>query len=746
MGTDKQNPIDKQIPEEEQTSFYPDATEYVIDTRPLCEGAPFLLTDAAHPRLVLKHGSHFLVMDQSAAIPGCNTLGYGYYRYDTRHISQWEMTLNDALPSLLSAALDEGYAGTFLYTNAQSDSLPQQKITIQRDIVLADLLWENFTIRNFHNESLSFTIKFKFGSDFADMFEVRGLNRPTRGSHMVPLSDKHNRNLFLAYKGQDNVLLETEVKFIGLIPSKINPTDGEVFFSINLEAHQTLDMQICISSRWDGKVPCEQHHMTNFWQVKAQAQAEFQEWNKNICSITTDDQLFNLTLQAGKRDLYILRQPTPKGQALAAGVPWYCAVFGRDSAITAWQVLPFIPELSKECISVLAAYQGVSHNNYKEEEPGKIMHELRLGELARSNQIPHTPYYGTVDATALWLFLLGQYIDWTGDLEFATKLWPNVEAGLGWLENSLSGGYLTYKAAGSQSLVNQGWKDSHDSVIFNNGTLADAPIALCEAQGYLYAAWMSISRLADLLGHFDLARKLAFNADQLKKRFYKDFWMEDQGFIALALDGHRNKVDSITSNPGHLLFTGILDSSSAELVANRLIADDLYSGWGIRTVSNKCLGYNPMSYHNGTVWPHDNAIIADGLRKVGRIDDVHRIMQDLCAVTRLEPEFRLPELICGFQREQSARPIDYPVACTPQAWAAGSIFQLLNACLNLQADACSNVIRIVDPRLPEWLQSVIIRDLRIGKAFIDLSFTKSDGLTSCRALNKRGSVKVIVEI
>lgn len=728
-----------------EENIFPSAAEYVIDTRPHWSGMQFVLTDAAHPRLILKRGSHFLVTDQSGMIPGSNTLGYGYYRYDTRHVSQWELTLDGIAPSLLAASVDTGYAGSFLYTNPETASLPQQTLMISRDIVMSDLLWENFTIHNFHNQVLKFELKFIFQSDFADMFEVRGMNRPERGKHMLPLKDKQEKSLYLAYRGVDDVLTETEIKFLGLSPSRFNAAEGEVAFNIELEPHQIIDMQICISSRWDGKVPDLSSNANSYWAARNAADEEYQSYTNGVCKIQTADKLLDLTIAGAMRDLYILRQPTPRGVGMAAGVPWYTALFGRDSAITAWQVLPFMPQIGRECVDVLAAYQGKKDDAFSEESQGRIIHELRLGELARSNQIPHTPYYGSVDSTQLWLYLLCQYIDWSADMETAERLWPNVEAALEWIDANLQSGYLTYKCESQHSLINQGWKDSNDCIMYDNGVLAKQPIALCEPQGYLYACWLEIARLADGLGKFDLARKLAFQADQLKQRFSQDFWMENERFVALGLDGDGKQINVISSNPGHLLFTGILDQQKADLVASRLLSKELYSGWGVRTLSSQSLAYNPMSYHNGTVWPHDNAIIAQGMRKIGRVDGVHQILQSLLQVTKSDPEFRLPELICGFERKTADRPIDYPVACSPQAWASGTVFQLLTACLNLQADASNKTLRIVDPQLPEWLPEVSIRGLQIGAASLDLSFSHIGGMTACRVLNKKGTVKVIME-
>lgn len=719
--------------------------DYTVDTRPLCQGMPFVLTDAAHPRLVLKSGSHFLVMDQSASIPGCNTLGYGYYRYDTRHISQWETTLNDVPLSILSSSVGEGYAGTFLYTNPQTEFVPQQKLTVQRETVLGDLLWERFTLQSFHTAPLDCELKFSFQSDFADMFEVRGLNLPERGKRMMPVAGKTGSSLFLAYQGLDGSLLETIIEFFGLKPDLITQ-EGEVVFKLSLGMHELREFQLCVTTRWDGQSSCPEVRKTGFVEARKAADLKYREFCNHASVIRTEHELFDLALDRAFRDIYILRQPTPKGFGLSAGIPWYCALFGRDSAIAAWQLLPFLPDLSRECIEVLAAYQGQVQDEYTAEKPGRILHELRLGEMARTKQIPHSPYYGTADATQLWLYVFCQYIDWSGDLEFAQRLWPHVKQALIWIQDSLSKqGYLTYKRESEKGLENQGWKDSGDSVMHVDGRLAKAPIALCEVQAYLYASWCQVARIADMLGYYGMARRLRNSARQLKERFQRDFWMESEKYLALALDADGKKVSVIASNPGHCLFTGILDDDKANLVADRLMSQDLQSGWGIRTLSKGTIAYNPMSYHNGSIWPHDNAVIAEGMRKIGRVQDAHKILLGLLEALQFEPDFRVPELFCGFDRNGSIRPIDYPVSCSPQAWAAGSIFQILKACLNFEPDALNNLLRVVEPSLPEWLGDFTIRGLRVGSAFVDLSFSTHNGMSSCQVIQKSGKIRVIIE-
>jgi len=731
---------------DEVTSEAIPLSDYIVDTRPLCHGMPFVLTDAAHPRLVLKNGSQFLVMDEAGLVPGCNTLGYGYYRYDTRHISQWELTLKDVPLSTLSSSINEGYCGSFLYTNPETEDIPQQKLMLQRDIVLSDLLWEKIVLHNFHSQPFECELKFKFQSDFADIFEVRGYNAPQRGNRMRPVAGKTGRSLFLAYRCLDDTMLETVIEFFGLQPDKINAEDGEVIFKIPLSPRETREFQICVSSQQDGKPLASDTRKTGYADAKRTASIRFKDWCNRGASIRTNHELFDLAIDRALRDIYILRQPTPKGYGLAAGIPWYCAVFGRDSAITSWQIVPFMPDIARESIEVLALYQGKVNDPFKDEEPGRIMHELRLGEQARSGQVPHSPYYGSIDATQLWLFVFGQYISWSGDLDFAHQLWPSVNAALGWIERSLEAtGYLTYCCRNEKGLTNQGWKDSGDSIMHPNGTLAEPPIALCEPQAYLYAAWHEIAKVADKLGYNSLSAKLLKSASQLKKRFIRDFWMEDENYLALALDKHGKHVKVISSNPGHCLFTGILDDDIAQLVADRLMGHDLQSGWGVRTLAKPTIAYNPMSYHNGSVWPHDNAIIAEGFRHIGRPHDAHAIMLELLQVAQSEPDYRLPELVCGFDRDGANRPIDYPVSCSPQAWASGAIFQLIKACTNLQPDGVDNTLRVVDPCLPDWLGRVEMRGLRVGTAVIDLCFTTDNGITSCQVLHKSGKAKVIIE-
>lgn len=719
-----------------------DAKKYVVDTRPLCQGTQFVLTDAAHDRLVLKHGSHFLVLDESAAIPDCNTLGYGYYRNDTRFLSQWQMNIDDVPLSLLSSRTEEGYAGSFLYTNPQTHNLAQQKLSIQREVVLADLLWERVSFENYENHPVSFRFNLNFKGDFADMFEVRGLNREKRGQRMVPVSSPDGQSVFLAYKGIDGVLMETHVEFHGLRP--ISVEDGNVHFDITIAPKQTVYFEACISTIVDGHIAARHSEEVDYARAKEISDLRYKDWKKEAVSIETDNDLFDLSLSRGWSDIYILRQATPKGFGLSAGIPWYCALFGRDSAITALQMLPFAPRLARECIEVMAAYQGQVYNSFTEESPGRIMHELRLGELARAGAIPHTPYYGTADATQLWLVLFCRYVDWTGDLDFARNMWPAVRQALQWLDTmSTATGYITYMRTHNQGLENQGWKDSGDSVMYTDGRLGEPPIALCEVQSYTYAARMEVARIAEYLNQKQMAKEQRDKARQLKTSFQKDFWMPKDNYLAIALDRNGKQIGAISSNPGHCLSSGILDERKASAVADRLMQPDLHTGWGIRTLASSSVRYNPISYHNGSIWPHDNALIAEGLRKIGRVDAVITLMKEMFEVAQSQADFRLPELYCGFKRKNGSSPISYPVSCSPQAWAAGSMFSLLHLCLNLQADAMNKKLNIIEPVLPDWLENVTIKGLCVGQARVDLSI--SGQMSFCRVLAKTGNVKIVVE-
>jgi glycogen debranching enzyme len=411
-----------------------------------------------------------------------------------------------------------------------------------------------------------------------------------------------------------------------------------------------------------------------------------------------------------------------------AGLPWYAVPFGRDSLIAALQALPIRPELAKAVIRTMARFQGTKEDAWRDEEPGKIMHEIRFGELARSGQIPFTPYYGTIDATPLFLILIAEVYRFTGDLDFVREFAESAKRAFEWIDkfgDPDRSGYTSYVRKSEKGIDNQGWKDSGESVVHRDGRLAEAPIALCEVQGYVYMARRQWSELFRLLGDNKMAERLAAQAEDLKRRFNRDFWMEDEQFVALALDRQRRQVGTVTSNPGHCLMTGILDEEKARHVASRLLAPDLFNGWGIRTMSSQAVAYNPMSYHNGSVWPHDNSLILLGLQEMGFHEEASRLMEGLISAASHFEDYRLPELFCGYGREEG-EPVPYPVACSPQAWAAGTVFVLLRTMLGLKPEPEQKRI-VLSPVLPDGIGSLRVRRLCVGNGHLDVNLVRADG-------------------
>ena len=479
----------------------------------------------------------------------------------------------------------------------------------------------------------------------------------------------------------------------------------------------------------------------------ADADDAYGKWRNSGATIETDNADFNKVVERAYRDLYMLRISSEHGDAIAAGIPWYVARFGRDQEITSMQTLLMQPDLAKGVLLDMAAHQGTKVDAETAEKPGKMMHELRVGEMARNNEIPFTPYFGTVDATPLWLSLLGKYVQQTGDVELAKRLQPNVDAALNYLDDEVkANGYIRYGGTAKEALSNQGWKDSGDSIMHGDGTLLQGPITLAEPQGYLFDAWKQAAHLSELSGNNDRAALLNGKADDLKARFNQDFWMPEKNYAALALDGQGRQAQVISSNPGHLLSTGILSPENAQLVVQRLMQPDMFSGFGIRTLSDNEVRFNPGSYHNGTVWPHDVSMIAAGIHDLtpesGMSD---RVLTGMFDAAKKYPNYRLPELFGGFTRGNYPEPIPYPETSSPQAWAAGSMFQLLGSTLGLHANGIDNSLLVFKPTIPDNLGSVKVRGLRVGPNRVDLQFDKVNGQTTTQVLSNDGNVQVNVQ-
>lgn len=720
----------------------------------------------AHPRRMLKNGGHFMVMDELGMMQEKAGFGHGLYFEDTRYLSEWDFRLNGTQPALLSSSTADGYAGRFLYGNRMlpgdtnqgmpkdAYALPSQKsklsdvlaqnLLLQRDIVISDVVRERSILTNYGEREVTVKLSISFGSDYADMFEVRGIGRKSRGAEYFPQVDQAKHQVMLCYKGLDNEWMTTTIVFAGETPQKL--TVNQAAFELTLPPHTSKVIDCSIANgRNKGPLPIATVvPMSSFQKERDRVDKAFADWRQAIATIKSDNATFDRLVERSLRDIYLLRQETPRCTCIAAGVPWFAAAFGRDQDITGLELLPFAPKVAREALINLAAYQGTASDDKTEEAPGKIMHELRLGEMARCKEIAFTPYYGSVDSTPLWLNLFCDYWNWTGDKALTNKLKDNAKAALDYVEHASADGYLTYSFKPNLPLANQGWKDSEDSIMYADGSMVKSPVAVCEAQGYLYSAWTKVQN-ADGLFEPTVRTKARANAESLKARFRKDYWIEDKQYVALALDGDKEQCAVVASNAGHLLGTGIISNEQEKAVADHLMRKDMFCGWGIRTLSADEIAYNPMSYHNGSVWPHDNAIIIDGLSRAGRKADALVVIDGLFSTAQAERDLRLPELFCGFSSTHFGKPVEYPVSCVPQAWSAGSIFAMLQGCLGFMPDAPHNQLVLVHPTLPSFLNRLEVQNLPVGKARVSLELLRNNGRVLCRTLSVKGSIKVKIE-
>ncbi len=736
-----------------------------------------VVSDRTQPTLTLKDDDLFLITDTLGNISGCSRdetiASMGLFCRDTRFLSRLELQIGGRSPILLTCNADKGFALSALCTNPTIPNVNAETISIQREIVLNGGLFEELTIHNYNTTAVSFELSLSFDADFADLFEIRGFNRKQRGGLMrrVETNDLNAANrstasveeLTLAYQGLDGAILESYIQFVHLRPNYLKGYTA--IWQIQLESHASCQIGYRLQMLMNNRPVSGVQIPTALLQAKAAELMEEDHWRSQITQIRTDNREIDRAIERAEQDIYLLRQtfdrlstspsnPPMKGTILSAGVPWFCTLFGRDAIIAASQILILDPKIARETLMVLAQYQGKVDDEWREEQPGKILHEIRMGEMARCQEIPHTPYYGTVDATPLWLMLYAEYYAWTHDTETLDRLWDNALAAMAWIDRMCAEtGYLSYFRTSARGLVNQGWKDSGDCIVDRHGKIATGPIALCEVQAYVYAAKIRMSEIARIRQENDLATRWQQEAQSLKQRFNHDFWIPDRDFIAMALDGAGKQVDEIGSNPGQCLQMGLLYPEKAKSVAERLQAPDMFSGWGIRTLSSQSPAYNPIGYHTGSVWPHDNSLIIMGLRSVGAVEQALEVAQGILDMTVQQPYHRPPELFCGYERTAGHSPIQYPIACSPQAWATGTVFQILQTIVNLVPDAPSNCLRILDPALPASIHQLSFKNLRIGSTLLDLEFTRdrsadSDGArvtTSCRVVKKRGNLRVTIE-
>jgi len=722
---------------------------------------------------VVKHADLFLLTDPFGDVH-TDSRGLGLYDRDTRLLSCSLLRVAGVRPVLLQGSAGGNYRGSIQLTNPALDrnieakvnpldDLAGRKLGIARDRVLSiDGLQERVTVVNYAERSETVDVTLELGIDGADIFEVRGRERPKRGE-LLPAAARRDRVTF-RYDGLDGRRRSTHIRF-SEPASKVEPV---------VPRDDAPDSGGWLRLHWSWPLaPGERRELS--WAVwltltatdagdgtdglfpdpppldESASAAAYRDWTASTTEVDTDQELFNLTVERSVADLRLLVNESPDGGAryIAAGVPWFSTLFGRDSLITSLQTVAFRPQLAIETLDVLAVYQATEIDEWRDAEPGKILHELRVGEMAATGELPHRPYFGSVDSTPLWLILLSETFDWTGDRDLVDRLWPNALAALGWIDtygDRDGDGFVEYERRSAHGLLNQGWKDSSDAIRDRTGKEAQAPIALAEVQGYVYDAKRRMAILARMRGEHDLAARLEGDAETLRERFEAAFWVEDQGYYAMALDRDKRPADAIGSNAGHCLWSGIVSQARARDVATRLLSPELFSGWGIRTFGRGQPGYNPLGYHTGSVWPHDTSLIAAGLRRYGFDEESNRLAGNVLEAAQRFPAFRLPELFCGFARDDSPDPVPYPVACSPQAWSAGATFLFLQTMLGLVAHAERGELELWHPHLPDWVGRVTLRNLRLGGGSVDLLFHRWRGTTSAEVLRKTGDVDVTIRL
>lgn len=696
--------------------------------------------------LVIRDGALTLVTAQNGDIPIEENHGFGLYYRDCRFLSGYTLRCNGRNPTDILSSDEKGYACFMALTNPgyKDDNgrmVEKETMSIRRDRIIPGILDEKITVTSYNEFETTIEMAFEFESDFDDIFTVRGVTRPTNGSVLPPAYVKGQ--LTLGYLGEDGHRRNTRITF-DPVPSSVNGREAVFRLKIKPGEQEAIRLRIYVEDMPpDTPVTVDDRQLQR--RIKG-IRASYADTMECCSNIQTDNGIFNKIFLRSLSDLRMLYMGQPVDIYYSAGVPWYDALFGRDSIISAMQVIPYNPEVARSTLRVLAKFQGRKADDWRDERPGKILHELRLGEQANLNNIPDTPYYGSVDSTPLFLILLAEYIDWTGDMSLFNDLHENVDAALKWiyqyggLEDS---GLLAYTRQSPKGLYNQCWKDSRDSMSHSDGSLAAHPIAAAEVQGYAYMAMRRTANLFERAGRHDDAGRLRHDAVNLRWKFDNDFWMKDKKFFAEALDKN-GKCDVISSNPAQALWSEIIEPEKAHMVVDRIFQKDMFSGWGIRTLSSNEKRYNPLGYHNGTIWPHDNSLIAMGLNKYGFKEELAMLFTCMYEAAGFYPIYRLPELFGGYQRGEYDVPIKYPVACSPQAWSAGSIPHMLSASLGFVPDALNMRITLFKPTLPPWLHTVKISKLIVGDAYAQLEFRRDGDSTLVNVLGKRGNLEVRV--
>ena len=713
--------------------------------------SPFYIPSAAIASAqrshVLKQGDSFAVLDQYGDIQADGPAPEGFFFEDTRYLSRLVLSIDGLRPMLLSSTVTEDNA--LLSTDLTNPDLFEDKrlrvardaVHVLRSTVLGEgELFVRLELHNFGATPARFRLGFDFEADYADLFEVRGAVRHKRGD-ILPDEQRANGTV-LGYRGLDAVTRRTSL-VLDPPPTTAGPRRVGWMMELPADHAKTISLALRCERRGHRSPP------TSFAASLSAAEKRSTDRKERSVDLYSSNEIFNDWLSRSRADLDMLVSTTPHGLYAYAGIPWFSTAFGRDGIITALECLWLDPALAAGTLRFLAAAQSTALDPAADAEPGKILHETRKGEMAALGEVPFARYYGSIDATPLFVMLAAAYYARTSDLGLIRALWPHIEAALVWIGEygDLDGdGFLEYDRKSVNGLINQGWKDSRDSVFHSDGHLAEAPIALAEVQAYAFAAYRGAAELAKALGLAARASECTAAAERLQQSFEAKFWLEDLGIYALALDRNKQPCRVRASNAGHVLLAGLAAPERAARVADTLMTPEFFSGWGVRTIAQGSARYNPISYHNGSIWPHDNALIAMGFARYGLRAPLVQLLSGLFDAALFLDLRRLPELFCGFARRPGMGPTGYPVACLPQAWSSAAVLAILGAALGISFDLSARQIRFTRPVLPPWLEELRLTNLRLGDASADLLLQRSHNDVALHVLRRDGEIDVVLTV
>jgi glycogen debranching enzyme len=720
---------------------------------PSARHGDFAPTASIADAIVIKDGDLFFLSEPDGSVPLDGHHGLGLYYHDCRFLDGCALTLGGVRPRLLAATAARGSGSIAELTNppigTDGATIAGEDLGIrwERTVDAATLTLEDrIVVRNFGVASAAVPIALAWSARFEDVFAVRGMPPGKRGRLHRPRW--RDGVLTFAYDGADGIA-RTLAVHVSPAPRRTQGATARFELAVGAGQERAIVSRLVVGETRAGQAADASEQRPSRPARGDRADAE-RQWLSEHPSIRSNSLLLDAVVDRSLRDLRVLLTELGQRRFFAAGVPWYVTLFGRDSILAALEALAWEPEIAADTLRLLASFQGRDVDERRGEEPGKILHELRVGEMAHLGEIAQTPYYGSIDSTPLFLILLARHAAWTGELGLFRELRDSADRALRWIADYGDrdhDGYLEYRGSSTKGgLANQGWKDSGDAISNADGTLARPPIALAEVQGYVFAAKRALADLYRRAGDADRADALAREADALAARFDRDFWLRDRGFYALALQEGGRPADVVSSNPGQALWTGIVDPGRASATVARLMASDMFTGWGIRTLSTEERRYNPIGYHVGTVWPHDNALIGGGFRRYRHDEEALRVFAGIVEAAMHFEHNRLPEVFAGFPRKDYEVPVRYPVACHPQAWAAGAVPYLLETCLGLEPEAFERRLRIVRPVLPDFVRVIEIQRLRVGAASVSLRFERgSDGAVRVEPRDVTDGLDVIVD-